>query len=232
MKLTKVFCLLMVMLTAGHLLYGGGASSSGNQSASGRQKLRVELYDRGTAGLNITNNLKTRFIQEKFGDPRNVEIEFVPVPRAQEIDMLNILMAANNAPDICFTYNTATVTNYIQEGGLLDLGPYLETESGKRLAAYMTPAVLEYGIWNGTQYAIPAKRIEAAAISTYIRKDWLDKLGLKPPTTFDEFYQTLIAFKTRDPGGLGNAVIPWHWMDTREKSIPWLKISLTRMPTP
>ncbi|MDR2080146.1 MAG: extracellular solute-binding protein [Treponema sp.] len=208
MKLSRIFYLLAVMLVTGSLLYAGGARSGGTQSASGRQKLRVEIYDRGTAGLNLTNNLKTRFVQEKFGDPRNVDIEFVPVPRAQEIDMLNILMAANNAPDICFTYNTATVTNYVQEGGLLDLGPYLQTESGKKLTAYMTPAVLEYGVWNGIQYAIPAKRIEAAAICTYIRKDWLDKLGLKPPATFDEFYQTLIAFKTRDPGGLGNAVIP------------------------
>ncbi|GHV86767.1 hypothetical protein AGMMS50255_0630 [Spirochaetia bacterium] len=200
--------LALVMLVSVSMLYAGGGKASDSGVASGRQKLRVEIFDRATTGLNLTDNIQTRYVQENFGNPRNVDVEYVPVPRAQEIDMLNILMAANNAPDIAFTYTTSVITNYVQNGGLTDLGPYLQTESGKKLAAYMTPAVLEYGIWNGVQLAIPAKRIEAAAIGTYIRKDWLDTLGLKAPTSLQEFYDTLVAFKQKDPGKLGNAAIP------------------------
>src|SRR5262249_28456720 len=36
-----------------------------------------------------------------------------------------------------------------------------------------------------------------------IRKDWLDKLGLKVPTTMDEWHDLLMAFKTKDPNGNG-----------------------------
>lgn len=36
-----------------------------------------------------------------------------------------------------------------------------------------------------------------------INKAWLDKLGLKVPTTIDEFYDVMMAFKTRDPNGNG-----------------------------
>lgn len=36
-----------------------------------------------------------------------------------------------------------------------------------------------------------------------IRKDWLDKLGLKMPETIDEFYNVLKAFKEQDPDGNG-----------------------------
>jgi putative aldouronate transport system substrate-binding protein len=38
-----------------------------------------------------------------------------------------------------------------------------------------------------------------------VRKDWLDKLGLKEPKTLDEYYNVLKAFKERDPDGNGKA---------------------------
>lgn len=38
-----------------------------------------------------------------------------------------------------------------------------------------------------------------------IRKDWLDKLGLEVPTTLDEWYTVLKAFKEGDPNGNGKA---------------------------
>ena len=49
-----------------------------------------------------------------------------------------------------------------------------------------------------------------------IRKDWLDTLGLVIPTTADEWYDVLSAFKTKDPNGNGeNDEIPitttWSW---------------------
>ena len=37
----------------------------------------------------------------------------------------------------------------------------------------------------------------------FIRKDWLDKLGLSEPKTVEEYYNVLKAFKTQDPNGNG-----------------------------
>lgn len=37
----------------------------------------------------------------------------------------------------------------------------------------------------------------------YINKKWLDKLGLKMPTNWDELYNVLVAFKNDDPNGNG-----------------------------
>ena len=36
-----------------------------------------------------------------------------------------------------------------------------------------------------------------------IRQDWLDKLNLKTPTTMDELYDVLVAFRDQDPNGNG-----------------------------
>jgi putative aldouronate transport system substrate-binding protein len=54
---------------------------------------------------------------------------------------------------------------------------------------------------------VVARRVILAQTSTFIRQDWLDELGLKPPTTTQEFYDTLVAFKKAHP-----EAIPWGGM--------------------
>ena len=58
-----------------------------------------------------------------------------------------------------------------------------------------------------------------------IRKDWLDKLGLQPPKTWDDLAKVAQAFTTQDPDGDGKAdtyglavpgstsrgYISWYW---------------------
>lgn len=44
---------------------------------------------------------------------------------------------------------------------------------------------------------------EYVPVSISIRKDWLDKLGLKEPATYDEWIEVLTAFATQDPNGNG-----------------------------
>ena len=39
----------------------------------------------------------------------------------------------------------------------------------------------------------------------HLRKDWIDKLGLKVPVTMEEWHAVLTAFRTRDPNGNGKA---------------------------
>lgn len=46
----------------------------------------------------------------------------------------------------------------------------------------------------------------------WINREWLNRLGLRPPTTLDEFYNVLKAFKERDPNGNGKQdEIPLHF---------------------
>ena len=49
--------------------------------------------------------------------------------------------------------------------------------------------------------------------SDYINAEWLENVGLSMPTTLDEFYEALVAFKTQDPNGNGeNDEIPWSFV--------------------
>lgn len=226
--------LLAVVMTAALLAACGGnkgndAQASGSSppsaSASGPEKseppkgdpitLRIELFDRNNTPAGappITDNFMTQYIQKNFGDPNNIKVEFVTVPRSQEIDKLNVLMAANQAPDLVFTYDTPTVRKYVKDGGLTDLGPLLE-QYGQNLKKVLGDEVLEYGVFEGKQYAIPARRVLLPQTTTIIRGDWLEELGLPVPTTTEQFYNTLKAFKEKKPGNAGDKIIPYGYID-------------------
>lgn len=207
-----------------------------------RRTLKIELYDRGITDGDATadNNYTTDFIRESFGEYANADIEFVLVPRAEEVDKLNVMMAAKSAPDICFTYDRDLVFQYATQGGLTELDGYYEKCPGlqKKLGEN-----IKYGKCNDKIIAIPGLRKHPAQHVTVIRQDWLDKVGLEPPETRDEWYQAMKTFKEEDPGNLGeknypflllpsgsevNAIL-WSFVDpdlTEEEdfTLPWLML--------
>ncbi|ANE45738.1 hypothetical protein SY83_04850 [Paenibacillus swuensis] len=159
-------------------------------------KLRVELLDFGDLPASegtIDNNRWTKYVKEealKFG----VDVEFLVVPRNQESDKINVLMASGSAPDLIMTYDRNLFLNYAKMGGLTDLTPYMDKE-GANIKKYFGDEFLKYGQVDGKQFSIPARRASYATNGAFIRKDWLDQLKLPVPQTIEEFYNTLKAFK-------------------------------------
>ncbi|WP_139998020.1 extracellular solute-binding protein [Paenibacillus paridis] len=210
---------MLVLAVAGSLLFTACSSKSSPDAAEGTNgggaaakpvTLKVEVFDRGNspAGSTITDNYWTKWVNENFGTQSNIDVEYVPVPRSEEVEKLNVLMASgSNVPDIVFTYDPNTFNRYAKQGGLTDLGSLLD-EYGPNLKAFLGDDVLNYGKFEGTQFAIPAKRSNTGKYASFIRQDWLDKLGMPVPQTTDELYNTLVAFKEKDPGQIGGQVIP------------------------
>lgn len=166
--------------------------------------LRVECFDRSVSGLSVESNLQHDYIQKNFGDPNHIKVELVPVSRWSETDILNTWLAGGTAPDICYTYDTALVQQYVNMGGLTPLNDLL-AEYGPNVSEFLGQGVLEYGQFdeNGTkvQYYIPARRINVAKLGLFIRKDWLDKLNMAEPTTTEEWVAYLRAAKEAKLGG-------------------------------
>ena len=64
------------------------------------------------------------------------------------------------------------------------------------------------GADNQPMYAFPTMIKGAyshAMIQAWINRPWLDKLGLEKPTTIEELYDVLVAFRDKDPNGNGKA---------------------------
>ncbi|CAH1213096.1 hypothetical protein PAECIP111891_03911 [Paenibacillus allorhizoplanae] len=167
-----------------------GAASATNAVSKEAITLKVEIFDRGNAPAgagSVENNFWTQWIQKNFGDLNNIKIQFIPVPRNQEVDKLNVLMATGDAPDLVFTYDSTTINNYVKNGGLTELGALID-QNGPNLKKFLGPEVLSYGLFSGKQYVIPAKRTLQYTQSSYIRKDWLDKLGMPGPENNRRFF--------------------------------------------
>ena len=191
-----------------------------SKGGGGKVSIKVEVFDRGTDGgkTNPINNKWTDWIKEKILQDENIIVEFIPVPRAEEEQSLINLMAAGNPPDVCVTYSTDNINNWAEQGGLYDVSPYIDTTL-KDLKDFLGPDPALPGrdfirrnmnAQTGQIFSMPARRMNVARLNTFMRKDWLDKLGLPVPRTSKEFFDTLVAFKERDPGGVGrNRVIPY-----------------------
>ncbi|GHU24168.1 hypothetical protein FACS1894164_10130 [Spirochaetia bacterium] len=217
MKKIAVMALLTAMV--GTLVFAEG--TQGRPSASGGPaRIKVEVFDRGTDGgkTDPSNNQWTRWIQEKILKDENIIVEFVKVNRWTETEALVNLFAAGTPPDLCYTYSAPNIQNWADQGGIFDLSPYLDTTL-KDLKKFLGPdqalpgkdmIARQIDLSTGKIYFIPARRMNVAQRNIWIRKDWLDKLGLPLPRTTQEFYDTLVAFRNQDPGGVGaNRVIPF-----------------------
>ena len=164
------------------------------------RKITVEVFDRGNdGGSKPEDNFYTNFIKEGMLRDHNVEVTFVPVPRWTEVEQINNLLAAGDAPDVCVTYDYPTIQTYAGMGGVLDMSTYLE--ENKELLPNLYGLLTESNInWDrdpetGTIWAIEARLAHPTRINTFVREDWLKKLNLSEPTTLQEFEAMLKAFK-------------------------------------
>ncbi len=183
-------------------------------------QLKVEIFDRGTdGGRSLAHeNAWTEWVKAKVKEDLNIDVVFVPVGRwSEDTDIVN-LMASGDAPDLCYTYNGAMISSFRDQGGVMNLAPFIEEylPDLKKLLGE-DPAIPGADfIYRNTQpsdghiYSIPSYRVALAQRNIFIRKDWLDKLGLGLPKTTEEFYNALVAFRDQDPGNVGkNRVVPF-----------------------
>lgn len=196
--------------TASPASAAGTASAAASQAAGAPVTLKVEVFDRGVQGnAPVENNKFTAWINETFGKPNNITVQFVACPRSSEEDKLNMWMGSGDAPDIVFTYNATLFYRYASQGGLQPLDDAL-AKYGKELGAFIGTDNMAYGKAKNVQYAVPTKRgvIQGMGVAM-MRQDWLDKIGMKAPANTEELYRVLKAFYEKDPGGLGTDTIPW-----------------------
>ncbi|MFE5317431.1 extracellular solute-binding protein [Paenibacillus sp. NPDC056579] len=114
-------------------------------------------------------------------------------------NQLNVRMASANFPDL-FGVDRQQLKQFSEQGLLLDLTPYMDKL--KPAKDFIGEESLKKGTMNGKVFAI-AKSPTIPYNTYFIRKDWLDKLGMKLPTTIEELLEVAKAFSEKDPDGNG-----------------------------
>ena len=242
----RVISLVFATIFATTMLMGCGKSDSNNTAtpgdstadtatAEGESKyqttygskqfdnvtITVELFDRSNApeGSTITDNKWTKYVNEQMNKV-GINVEFVPVPRWDEVTKMQALVPAGEAPDLTLTYTYAYAEDYFNQGGTWDLSEFVDGEDqAKNLKEYIGKDVLDIGRNNdGNLYGIVARRATTAKSNYFIRKDLLDKLGLEIPKNPDELYNCIDKMVKENPNGDKNAVgaIIWNGWNLKE----------------
>jgi len=183
--------------------------------------ITVELFDRSNApdGSTITDNRWTKYVNEQMNKV-GITVEFVPVPRWDEVTKMQAMVASQTAPDLTLTYTYAYAEDYFNQGGVWDLSEFVDApDQAQNLKQYVGEDVLNIGRnAEGSLYGIVAKRATTAMSNFFIRKDWLDKLGLDIPTNPDELYTVLDKFVHENPDGndAANGAIIWNGWNLKQ----------------
>ncbi|MDI6617299.1 MAG: extracellular solute-binding protein [Clostridiales bacterium] len=133
-----------------------------------------------------------------------LDIEAPPINNYN--DRLNIVMASGDLPDIIMLGGTGTTyQQWAKDGLLLKLDDYFNNGKMPNAKKVLTDEELSFtrvANMNNELYSLPRVQTKPWDNIVY-RKDWLDKVGLKVPTTPEEFKQVMLAFAKDDPDGNG-----------------------------
>ncbi|MCR4588292.1 MAG: extracellular solute-binding protein [Lachnospiraceae bacterium] len=182
--------------------------------------ITVELFDRSNApeGSTITDNRWTNYVNEQMNKV-GITVEFVPVPRWDEVEKMQTMVAGQTAPDITLTYTYAYAEDYFNQGGIWDLSEFIDGEDqAKNLKAYIGEDTLNIGRnADNALYGIVARRATTAKSNFFIRKDWLDALNLEVPTTTEELHDVLYKMVHENPDGRQDVcAIVWNAWNLRK----------------
>ena len=146
----------------------------------------------------------------------------LPWLRPKTDQKLNLVLASGELPDVIINFGIPLDQQQtLADQGLIIPVDDLIAKYGDEFAKVLEdmPQIKEvYSLSDGKMYSLPhINECYHCTLSqkAWIYKPWLDKLGLEVPTTTDELYTVLKAFKEKDPNGNGKAdEIPWSGAQT------------------
>ncbi|SFT21288.1 extracellular solute-binding protein [Paenibacillus sp. BC26] len=187
---------------------GAGNETKGNNAATEASgPINIGFFaPQGKAPLE--DNEYTKLVEEKF----NVKIKWDVAPTDALVDRRQLLLASGDYPEVFLEakFTTGDLMTYGKQGVLIPLNDLIDKYAPNLKAMMEKKPYLKEAMTapDGNIYGI-ARLNECYhcthAQKFWMNKAWLDKLGLAVPTTTDELYTALKAFKTQDPNGNGKA---------------------------
>ncbi|MGG1554009.1 hypothetical protein [Paenibacillus ferrarius] len=143
----------------------------------------------------------------------NVQPTWTLVSNEQLAEKKNIMIASGDLPDAFYGRSVLTEQEVVKlgsQGAIIPLESLIESNAPnlKKILDKRPEFKKLITAPDGHIYSLPTtveRDFNEIPSVLFINKAWLDKLGLPIPTTTTEFYNTLKAFKEKDPNGNGKA---------------------------
>ncbi|MCU6710338.1 extracellular solute-binding protein [Paenibacillus sp. J5C_2022] len=194
---------------------GENASESGSNSGAKKEekqlkelKIFAELSGHlSSTGKSNNDNLVFQEMEKRTG----VKVEWMHPPTGQANEKFNLMLSSGELPDVMmygFKGLPGGAAKLADDGAIIPLNDLIDKHAPnfKRYLDENPQLLKEIASEDGQIYNISMLRMDPALriyVGPQLRKDWLDALELPVPTTIDELYATLKAFKEQDPNGNG-----------------------------
>jgi putative aldouronate transport system substrate-binding protein len=208
MKKRSMAAANIVSVMLGGLIAGCSEQSTPSNSAAVGSAVSNEPLKPITFTWMVTNRAEGPIRQDweifkEIEKKTGVTIDFQPVDAAAAEEKQKIMIATNSVTDFFYLRNQAG-RDYGPEKVFLNLKDYLDIAPNiKKLFESDPEARAQSTAADGGYYTVPGRESQPGSkgfdYAWMARKDLMDKYGLKPPTTLDEFYQLLKDLKQNDP---------------------------------
>jgi putative aldouronate transport system substrate-binding protein len=206
--------MLMVSVLAGCSDSKPEAGKDGTDSKPA-QKLTNLTYWTGMAGqaAQTMKSYNEMVAYQEVEKATGVKVEFQHPPQGQDAEQFNLMLTSGKLPDIIeyhWTSFPGGPEKAVKDGRIIKLNDYIDKYAPnlKKTLASNPDWKKQVTTDDGSIISFPFLRGDKK-LQVYkgpvLRQDWLDKLQLKTPTTIDEWYNVLKAFKDKDPNGNGKA---------------------------
>lgn len=146
----------------------------------------------------------TDFVRKKIEEKFNVDLKVTYMVLGNDYNSKMNVLLASTPPDMWRDATGDGGQKYASDGLLADLTKFVTPATMPNYFKYWTSEEEVKRYRTNNQYVrAPLPRPKKSYRSWYVRKDWLDKLGLKMPTNYDEYVNMLKLFTFNDPDGNG-----------------------------
>ena len=215
-KKALAFLMAVLMLAAAGCSQGGetssvGGSTEGDSSEQGSEKVTFTIAV-GLNPLSKDEDFNNKEIFKLAEEATNVHIEWMPIAAADATDKVNIMLTSD-LPDAFLgligtdqiASNMDSFADLAKDDLLKTYAPHIVEDyesslsNGLDIVTWPDGSIRSLMTGPQTSYENDAEGI------MFMNKEWLDKVGMDVPTTTEEFYNVLKAFKEQDANGNGVA---------------------------
>lgn len=151
-------------------------------------------------GQTYEDNAYTRYLKKTL----NVQNKNIFMESEERYDeALNILVKDRNLPDIFLVSDGETLEELVENDLIEDLTEvYKSCASDKIQEMYESygKELLASGTFDGKLFALPETAIDDGSQLLWLRRDWMEQLGVKEPKTLDEALSVIRAFQENRMG--------------------------------
>jgi putative aldouronate transport system substrate-binding protein len=149
---------------------------------------------------------KDNVVLKEIEKRTNTKLNITWVSSNNYNDRVSVVLASGDIPDLLAVTDPyqSQVRQTAKQGAFWDVTDIIKNYPN--LMKVSKDALTLTKMEDGKNYGVP--RAQAAEGSSFpsVRKDWLDKLGLKVPKTMDEVYAVMKAFAANDMAGGGKTI--------------------------